>query len=164
MAIGKHQGAKMLSDTWLTPPSILNSLGVFDLDPCCPIDMPWKTANSIYTPIENGLLTQWHGRVWLNPPYSKEATKWMEKMKRHNNGTALIFARTETSNFFENVWGSASGILFIKGRLHFHLLDGSRAKGNAGAPSCLIAYGDYDNNILKNCNIPGHYVNLKSNV
>ena len=24
------------TDIWLTPPDIINSLGTFDLDPCCP--------------------------------------------------------------------------------------------------------------------------------
>ena len=37
------------NDTWLTPPSIITSLGEFDLDPCSPINRPWPTAKEHYT-------------------------------------------------------------------------------------------------------------------
>ena len=36
------------TDIWLTPPDIINSLGTFDLDPCCPNNLSWKTANTFY--------------------------------------------------------------------------------------------------------------------
>lgn len=54
---------------------------------------------------------------------------------------ALIPARTETAMFYECVWGVADAVLFIKGRPHFHFVDGKRAEFNSGAPICLIAYG-----------------------
>jgi hypothetical protein len=37
-------------------------------------------------------------------------TDWLKKMSRHNTGTALIFARTETEAYHEFVWPHASGI------------------------------------------------------
>jgi len=89
----------------------------------------------------DGLACTWHGRVWLNPPFGREAIKWMRKMAEHRNGIALIPARTETAMFYETVWGVADAVLFIKGRPHFHYVDGSRAKFNSGAPICLVAYG-----------------------
>lgn len=52
-----------------------------------------------------------------------------------------MFARTETAGFAEEVWGKADSLLFLHGRLHFHHVDGTRARANAGAPSVLIAYG-----------------------
>lgn len=48
---------------------------------------------------------------------------------------------TETTMFYETVWGIADAVLFIKGRPHFHTVDGKRAPFNSGAPICLIAYG-----------------------
>ena len=30
---------------------------------------------------------------------------------------------------------------FLKGRPHFHRVDGTRAPFNSGAPICLVAYG-----------------------
>ena len=69
-------------------------------------------------------------------------------MAEHNNGIALIPARTETRMFYETVWGKASGVLFIKGRPHFHFVDGKRAPFNSGAPICLIGYGGHNLDIL----------------
>ena len=106
----------------------------------------------------------WHGRVWCNPPYGLEASAWLARMVQHGCGTALIFARTETAMFFAHVWRAAHAVLFLEGRLHFHHVDGSRAKANAGAPSCLVAYGVRDAQILKQCEISGHYVALLDGV
>lgn len=159
--IGSHQSAIMLKDEWLTPPGIISSLGEFDLDPCSPIIRPWDTARKHYTTEDNGLKKEWNGRVWCNPPYGLEAAIWLNKLKKHNNGIALIFARTETKMFFEHVWNDATALLFIEGRLYFHHVDGSRAKANAGAPSVLIAYGIENANKLKNSNIKGKFIYLK---
>ena len=113
-----------------------------------------------YTAQDNGLQKPWHGRVWLNPPYGLEAAQWLARLAAHGAGTALIFARTETEMFFENVWSKASALLFLKGRLHFHYVDGRRAAANGGAPSVLIAYGEQDAEILKTCGLPGAFVPL----
>lgn len=154
--MGSHQSAKMKSDTWLTPPDIIERLGTFDLDPCCPAIMPWVTANTMLH--AGSVPRDWNGRVWLNPPYSREASKWLKRISDHGNGIALIFARTETRWFRDYVWSKASGILFISGRIHFHLADGSRAKANAGAPSCLVSYGINNLNSLRESNIAGYVV------
>lgn len=158
LGIGGHQSAAMITDTWLTPPHIIKALGPFDLDPCCPESMPWPTAAWSYCRADDGLSKDWHGRVWLNPPYSREAVKWLRKLADHGQGTALVFARTETSWFFDYVWKRASAILFLEGRIHFHLPDGSRAKANAGAPSCLVAYGEKDAELLQGSGIKGVFI------
>ena len=164
LAMGGHQSASMITDTWLTPPELLAKLGEFDLDPCAaPEPRPWPTAKTHYTLPTDGLAAPWFGRVWLNPPYSREAVKWLRKMAAHNTGTALVFARTETSWFVETVWKRAAGVLFLHGRLHFHHADGTRAKANAGAPSCLVAYGAPDAEILRRADIDGTFVRLDSN-
>lgn len=103
----------------------------------------------------DGLAEPWDGRVWVNPPYSVHASAWMGKLARHGRGTALIFARTETAMFFDHVWGKASAILFLEGRLHFHYPDGRKADANAGGPSCLIAYGEDDACALASSGLPG---------
>lgn len=33
--------------------------------------------------------------------------------------------------FFRYVWDVAAGVLFLRGRLHFHYVDGAEAKANA---------------------------------
>jgi hypothetical protein len=150
------------SDTWLTPPEIIRELGPFDLDPCCPETMPWTTATVMQSlPRQNGLETVWAGRVWLNPPYGPEVGKWLAKLAEHGDGIALIFARTETEMFFDCVWSKAWALHFLKGRIHFHHTDGTRAKFNSGAPSVLVAYGQENAEVLSKCNIDGQFVPLR---
>jgi hypothetical protein len=128
------------NDEWLTPPDIIKSLGDFDIDPCSPINRPWDTAKIHYNKNDDGFAKPWEGRVWCNPPYGRETFKWIDKLATHNNGIALIFARTETIGFHEQVWKRADAIFFFKGRLKFHYVDGT-VGGAANAPSCLISYG-----------------------
>ena len=136
-------------DEWLTPPAIMAPLGQFDLDPCAPVVRPWDTAARHFTVEDSGLLQPWAGRVWCNPPFGRGAIHWMRKMAQHGNGIALIPARTETAMFYETVWGIADAVLFIKGRPHFHTVDGKRAPFNSGAPICLIAYGTVNALVLE---------------
>lgn len=155
---GHHRGYEGGTNEWLTPPEIVRALGPFDLDPCAPVNRPWGTAAEHWH--ENGLERAWprNKRIWMNPPYGPHAATWMERLAEHGNGIAILFARTETQMFFDSVWGNASGLLFIKGRLHFHRVDGTRAKANAGGPSVLIAYGKENYYALYKSKIPGQLV------
>lgn len=153
-------GARNSTDEWLTPPALVAALGHFDLDPCSPGDRrPWDTAAKHYSIEDDGLRQEWSGRVWLNPPYS-DMRRWLVRLAEHNHGTALIFARTETALWFDHIWPKASGVLFLRGRLSFHYVNGKRAKANSGAPSALIAYGAQDAATLAAIPVPGHYVPL----
>jgi hypothetical protein len=158
--IGGHQAATMRSEEWLTPPDIIKALGSFDLDPCCPENMPWETAIHYMTPSLDGLAQSWFGRVFMNPPYSRKIVAWMEKMADHDHGTALVFARTETDWFERFVWKRASAIFFFYGRLHFHRIDGTVSTDNAGGPSCLVAYGPEDMNRLRKCGLDGKFLEI----
>lgn len=147
-----------MTDEWLTPPALLESLGPFDLDPCSPVDRPWDTAAAHLSLADDGLATPWHGRVWLNPPYS-EVDPWMEKMAAHGRGTALLFARTETRCWETHIWPHVSAVLFLFGRLTFYRGDGtaSRAGHNSGGPSVLLAYGARDAERLSSSGLPGAF-------
>lgn len=178
--IGGHQRTQGRTDDWITPRWILKALGDFDLDPCCPAEMPWYTADDMfslpdtYNPEMNssqatmlsskhrmysvdGLRAPWVGRVWLNPPYGRAISPWMGKMAGHNQGTALIFARTETAWFQEFVFPIAKSILFLRRRITFCKPDGTKGKYTGGAPSCLVAYGEKDDRVLGACGLDGWY-------
>lgn len=147
-------------ETWLTPPHVLAALGQFDLDPCAaPSPRPWPSAVQHVELPTDGLAVPWVGRVWCNPPYGAEAARWLAKLADHGNGVALVFARTETAMFFDQVWTKADGILFLRGRLAFCDRQGKPAQ-SAGAPSCLIAYGGGNADQLRACGLPGHFVPL----
>jgi len=144
MTIGAHQSPTRLSDDWITPPRIIKALGQFDFDPC-----PSSIQKSGYLGMKSweygtdARVQDWpkDARIWLNPPYSKGLGLWLSKLADHGNGIALIFARTETKDFCDNVWEKADAILFLRGRITFLLPDGKKPSGNSGAPSCLVAYG-----------------------
>ncbi|MFN4017627.1 MAG: DNA N-6-adenine-methyltransferase [Reyranella sp.] len=169
--IGGHHSARSTTDEWLTPPAVIDALGgpdSFDLDPCSPVARPWPTARKHLTVFDNGLLRAWFGRVWLNPPYGRSIGAWLGRMATHDRGVALIFARTETEAFCRYVWGAASGLLFIAGRLDFLRVDGTpmpkrngKGAANSGAPSVLVSYGARDLDMLAGCGLDGHLVPLR---
>lgn len=158
-AMGSHQSARADTTTWLTPPHVHEALGEFDLDPCAAPN--WPTAKRHIVLPEDGFAAEWEGRVWLNPPYGQECWAWLDKLAAHGEGTALIFARTETAGFVEQVWGKATAVKFLHGRLHFHYPDGTRAPANSGAPSVLVAYGNRDAAALYASSISGTYLRLR---
>lgn len=157
-AMGAHHSARAGSGVWLTPLWIVRALGPFDIDPCAAEG--WETADDLVYPPRDGLNEPWNGRVWLNPPYS-EVWAWLSKLANHGNGIALVFARTETRGFIDQVWNRADAVRFLHGRLHFHYPDGRRADSNAGAPSVLVAYGDRNARSLRDSTIPGTYLPIE---
>lgn len=159
---GHHRATTGYTEDWLTPPELLGRLGIFDLDPCTPAEMPWRTAAERYTATENGLAQPWRGRVWLNPPYGAETGKWLKRLAIHGDGIALVFARTETNMFFRWVWPKADAVMFLRGRLSFRRLDGSATGHNSGGPSVLVAYGEANVLMLAASGLDGVLVRLDS--
>jgi hypothetical protein len=83
----------------------------------------------------------------------------MAHMGVHGHGTALIFARTETRWFTEQVWNRATALLFLTGRIVFVRHGAAQGAGhNAPAPSVLVAYGSEDAERLAGCGLSGAYV------
>lgn len=137
-----EKGGGSRETRWLTPPYLVEALGKFDLDPCGAPGHELADETYLLENGQDGLVLPWRGRVWLNPPYDrKPMVQFMRRLAMHGNGTALIFARTETQMFHELVWESATAVLFLKGRVTFLDAEKKPAKANAGAPSCLVAYG-----------------------
>lgn len=154
---------------WLTPPYIIEALGPFDLDPCSPVNPPWITAKTMLNINNDGLSASWgDSYVWLNPPYGKETEKWVSRLREHGNGIALLVARTETRNFHKNVWGHCSAVVFFKGRLKFHHVDGTQASHTLGCPSVLVGYGQVAQAMMHVAVdeglIDGHYIRFDNGV
>lgn len=154
----QNDGSRQRETRWLTPSYLVEPLGGFDLDPCGAPGHALAERTYQIDDGEDGLELPWEGRVWLNPPYGKQTEPFLKKMVQHGHGTALIFARTETKSFHENVWQAATSCLFLRGRVSFLHSDGSKASANAGAPSVLVAYGVEDAAALLRSGIPGKYV------
>jgi hypothetical protein len=158
-----HQKSVGKNDEWLTPPDIFNALGLFDLDPAAVTlrpgqKLPWPMAQLNIAKEGDGLSPEWWApnftdgrkpRVWLNPPFNRyQRPKWMKKMADHGNGIMLIPAATETKAFFDFVWSKADAVCFVRGRPHFHYVDGTRARANCGCSIALVAYGKENAAIL----------------
>ncbi len=134
------QSHKGKTDTWLTPLWLIESLGNdFDLDPCG--FLFHKTAKQIFElPYDDGLINKWHGKVWLNPPYS-ESQKWLNKMKIHRNGSVLIFSRTGTLGEYMK---DCDHLFFLRKRIRFLDENLIPAKFNPGTDSMILSWGNQD--------------------
>jgi hypothetical protein len=78
------------SDERYTPRWIFDGLALeFDLDPASPVGGgDCVPARHKLTRLDDGLAHDWHGLVWLNPPFS-ESTAWAAKFKAHGCGVFL---------------------------------------------------------------------------
>lgn len=145
------QSHKGKTNTWLTPLSLIQSLGSFDLDPCGLAHH--QTANKIIQLPEDGLKADWNGRVWLNPPYGKEQRAWLDKMKSHKSGIALVFNRIET-NWIQPYL--KNGFFVIQGRIKF-LTEDLKESSNAGCGSILIPFSLADIKFILKSGLKGEY-------
>jgi len=155
-----HESTFNESKEWYTPPAIFNALGLrFDMDVASPgaAAVPWIPATRHLTVVENGLITPWEGRIWLNPPYGSDTPVWMSRFAAYDNGIMLVFARTDTAWFHEHA-ARCRALCFIRGRVSFIRADG-KTGGGAGAGSLLIAQGQECADALRRCGL-GLFIDL----
>lgn len=151
----QHETVEDYSDVWLTPNDYVLPLGEFDLDPCA-----WPTRllpNCREHYFDRGLEREWHGRVFMNAPYSI-LEGFVKKFYQHRRGIALTFLRAETKLFFKYVWPHASGMLIPDRRITFLKPDGAQADGTSGAASVYFTFNDADARVLRECSIPGAFI------
>ena len=110
--------------------------------------------------LEDGLSKEWCGRVWLNPPYSRPLIEqFVKKMSDHGNGIALLYNRCDSRMFQDVIFKKAIAMLFMRHRIRFYKPDGTIG-GSPGCGSLLIAFGQNNADILKNCDIEGKFIYL----
>lgn len=159
-----EKGGKAATVEWYTPSEIIHSLGEFNLAPATSLQAIWlnKSAKDYYTEEDNGLVSGWFGRVWLNPPYrNPDIRLFMQKMADHGNGIALVFNRCDSSWFQDYVLGRADSILFLRKRINFLRPDGTKGD-SPGASSVLIAYGRQKTEALSRSGLKGKLVKLEN--
>ena len=135
------------NDDVYTPPYIFEALGLeFDLDVCGPVGgLDWIPAKKTYSIEDDGLIQDWYGRVWMNPPYSKPSP-WVDKWLENGNG--VMIAPYSKSHWFMKLWNSEAVILnnpvnfkFIRG------IDGSNC--SIAFPTAIWAIGETNITALK---------------
>lgn len=117
-------------DEWFTPTCWVEKartvLGAIDLDPAShPIPQEWIKAERFFTIKDNAFDHEWHGRVWLNPPYSRDliadfvGTLAQEiDANRVTAAIVLTHAYTDTS-WWQQLAQLSPVIAFPKGRIRF---------------------------------------------
>jgi len=133
--VGKNSG----ENEWYTPTEFVEAaraaMGGIDLDPATS-KRAQKTvrAKRFYTKSDNGLSKKWAGRVWMNPPYSKELLpSFIERYLSFvesgdiEQGTVLVNNATETK-WFQELADNAAAVCFPKQRIRF--LTPSNEKGH----------------------------------
>ena len=126
--------------TWETPQNLFDKLDKefnFTLDVCATDET--AKCNNYFTPKEDGLIQEWRGSCWMNPPYGREIGIWIKKAweesKKGAKVVCLIPARTDTKYWHEYIFTYAAEIRFIKGRIKF-----GNSKNSAPFPSALVIF------------------------
>ncbi|MEO0843548.1 MAG: DNA N-6-adenine-methyltransferase, partial [Cyanobacteria bacterium J06643_5] len=147
---GREQGAtskSFSSDEWYTPPNIselvIQVLGEITLDPCADEGKHIPAAMH-YTTSDDGLIKEWNGRVFMNPPYSQPSV-WIKKLQaefesgRVTEAIALVPAATDTK------WLSpilkSRPVCFWTGRIKF-LDTNYNPRLSARQSHCLVYWGE----------------------
>lgn len=139
------------TDEWGSPPSIWRpvkrALGGFDLDPCSGAESE-PIATERYTASDDGLHERWHGRVWVNPPYS-DVEPWLGKGLEETlagdveTAVYLLPVRSSTK-WWHHFVAEATACCLIEGRVSYVGGDVNDDKGgghNAPFPSAIVVFG-----------------------
>lgn len=132
------------SDEWYTPAYIFDALGEdFDLDVAAPRLGPMHVpARDWLCDTQNGLSHDWHGFVFMNPPFGGRngLAPWLDRFFAHGNGIALTPDRT-SAPWWQDAAAKATSMLLMRGKPKFIRPDGSEGK-SPGSGVTLWAAGE----------------------
>ena len=136
------------TDKWNTPiefvGDVVKFFGTIDLDPCCnDVNNPNVPALNYYTEETNGLAHDWHGKVFMNHPYSDSKTWVPYAASQYRSGNVeemILLIKLDVSTKW---WQSISEYpwIAVNTRLRF-----GSAKSAAPFQSAIVYLG---NNLSK---------------
>ena len=127
------------TDMWATPQSFfdrLNSVFKFETDVCATKEN--AKCEKYYTKETNGLEQTWGGGCWMNPPYGREISPWIEKAYRsakENGATVVCLLPARVDTRWWHDYCAKGEVFFVKGRLKF-----GNAKDAAPFPSAVVVF------------------------
>ena len=144
-----------LTNEWYTPPVYLDAaravLGGIDLDPAsCAEANEMVAAARFFTEDDDSLYLDWHGRIWLNPPYGRIAGDFVSRLvDQHRAGNvtaavALVNAHCTDTSWFQALWDHL--LCFTDHRINF--LNGTEERSGSTHGS-VFAYLGSDWDIFK---------------
>jgi phage N-6-adenine-methyltransferase len=150
---GKPRGTQGTGENeWFTPVKHLDLVrqvfgGEIDLDPASSAKAQKQVqAKLFYTKKDNGLKKEWHGNVFLNPPYAQPdigqfVDKLLEEIAAGRAKQAILLTHNYTgSKWFRSAARAASAIYFNKTRIRFESPTGE--KSDPTQWQCFFYYGD----------------------
>lgn len=138
---------------WYTPAECVelarDALGGIDTDPASS-EVAQRTVKAAawFSEADNGLEREWHGKVFLNPPYAQPAISlFADKMVAEFESGRVDAAIMLTHNYTDTAWfqklaRAADGICFTRGRVRF-----LSPSGVVAAPTQGQAYFYFGGNI-----------------
>ena len=147
------------SNEWYTPPEYVEAarsvMGGVDCDPASnDIAQEWIAASEYHTIADDGLLYDWRGRVWLNPPWGSIGSRFvgrlMDQLASGNTTEAvlLVNAHATDTKWFTPLW---DGLLcFTDHRINYYpgapdpgSTDDDTAKGGSTHGSVFVYFGPH---------------------
>jgi hypothetical protein len=130
LANGAHVSNNSGNSEWYTPQKYADAvhevMGFIDTDPCsCEVANDTVRAAEFYTVEQDGLQQEWHGCVYVNPPYGdgtveEFAVKLLLELDKGRTTQAIFLVNncTET-RWFQTLICHAAAVCFPCGRISF---------------------------------------------
>jgi len=127
-------------DGWCTPRCLADALGPFDLDPCSNARSHIKAGldygRHAAPPFDDGLAQDWHGSVFVNPPYS-DVGPWAAKLAAYNGPWVALLKLDPTTRWWATLMSAAPTVAPFRKRIKFET-DMPGPGMTANFPSVLV--------------------------